>query len=291
MNYFDEDIVKIVQITSVLAGTILFILIFITGGYFPAPPYWIPLSRRLNTGFALCFLLMMLVPAYLEWENDRYVSSVEKNLPRLLRDITDEIQSGVPLMFALEDTSRNDYGPISEPLLMTMNRINVTSDLEGSFSWLGEKLVIPQGKRLSLILTEAYNTGGNLKDILESSHEIFSILSDFKEERESLSTPYLYVIYLGLFVFLTISWVLLTRFLAPISELVGNTNIQSADLVSGFFNLNYYWAVLFWASVIESIVGGLIGGKIKHGKISRGFIYASVLLAITILFFNSRLFR
>lgn len=291
MNYYDEDIVKIIQITSVLAGTILFILIFITGGYFPTSPYWIPLSRRLNTGFALCFLLMMLVPAYLEWENNRYVSAVEKNLPRLLRDITDEIQSGVHLMFALEDASRNDYGPISEPILMTMNRINVTSDIKGSFSWLGEKLVIPQGKRLSLILTEAYNTGGNLRDILESSHEIFSILSDFKEERESLSTPYLYVIYLGLFVFLTISWVLLTRFLDPISELVDNTNIQSADLVSGFFNFNYYWAVLFWASVIESIVGGLMGGKIKHGRLSRGFIYASVLLAITILFFNSRLFR
>ncbi len=232
----------------------------------------------------------MLAPAYIEWSNSRYISAVEENLPNLLRDITNEIQSGVPLMFALEGATKNDYGPITEPLLMTMNRINFTADIEGSFSWFGDRLVVPQGKRLSLILTEAYNTGGNLTDILVSSHEIFSILSDFKEERESLSTPYLYVIYLGLFVFLTISWVLITRFLGPISEMVGDQNIQSVDLISGFFNIDYYWAILFWASVMESIVGGLIGGKIKYGKLGRGVIYASIMLSITILFFNSRLF-
>lgn len=291
MIYFDEKQVQIIQITSLVIGVLLFILIFITGGYFPSSPYWIPLSRSINTGLALSILLMMLAPSIVEYMNSRYLTAVEDNLPLFLRDVTNQVQSGVPLMFALETASTHDYGPITEPLQQTMDRINVTSDIEGSLIWFGEKLVVAQAKRLSLILIEAYSTGGSITDILESSLEMFTTLANFKGERGTLTTPYMYIVYLGDFVFLIISWVLLTKFLIPLSVITSDVNVQASGLVSDVFNVDYYWAVLFWAAVLESVVGGLIGGKIKHGKLSKGLFYASILLFITILFFNSGLFR
>ena len=290
MIYFDEKQVQLVQIASIVIGLILLVLIFLTGSYFPASPYWIPLSRSINTGLALSILLMMIAPAYIDWTNNKYITAVEENLPLFLRDITNEVQSGVPLMFAMETASTHDYGPITEPLQQTMDRINVTSDIEGSLMWFGERLVIPQAKRLSLILIEAYSTGGRVTDILESSLEMFTILANFKGERDSLTTPYMYIVYLGDFVFLIISWVLLTKFLIPLSTITSDVNVQASGLVSNVFNVDYYWAVLFWAAVIESVVGGFIGGKIRHGKLSKGLIYACILLLVTILFFNSGLF-
>jgi len=291
MIYFDEKDQKTIQIASLAIGFILLVLILITGGYFPEAPYWIPLSRRINTGLGLSLLLMLIVPSFVEWNNNKYLKEVEVNLPLFLRDITNEVQSGVPLMFAMESASTHDYGPITQPLQQTMDRINVTSDIEGSLLWFGEQLVIPQAKRLSLILIEAYSTGGRITDILESSLEMFTILANFKSERDSLTNPYLSVVFLGNVVFLIISWVLLKRFLLPLSELNVDANIQASGLVSNIFNLDYYWAVLFWAAVIESIAGGLIGGKIKHGKLSKGLFYACILLLVTIFFFNSWLFR
>lgn len=172
-----------------------------------------------------------------------------------------------------------------------MNRINVTSDVESSLLWFGEQLVVPQAKRLALVLIEAYSTGGVITEILEASHEIFSILSKHKSDREGLTNPYLYIVYLGNFVFLIISWVLQTRFLMPLADIASDPNIQATNLVSATFNTEYYWAILFWASVMEAVVGGLLGGKIKHGKLSKGLSYASVLLLVTIFFFNSGLFR
>jgi pilus assembly protein TadC len=291
LNYFDEKQVQAVRIASFAIGVLLFVLIFLTAGYFPTAPYWIPLSRKVNTGLALSFLLMILAPSFIEWMNNRYLNSVEMNLPIFLRDITNEVQAGVPLMFALETASTHNYGPITSPLQQTMNRINVTSDIEGSLLWFGEKLVVPQAKRLSLILIEAYSTGGSITDILESSLEMFTILSNFKTERESLTNPYLYIVYLGSFVFLIISWVLLTKFLGPLSVLTQDMNVQASGFVSTIFNIDYYWAILFWAAVIESIVGGMIGGKIKYGKLSHGFFYACILLSVTIFFFNSWMFN
>ncbi len=290
MIYFDEREAQIIQIASLAIGFILLALILLTGGYFPESPYWIPLSRRINTGLGLSLLLMLIAPSFIEWSNGRYLNAVEENLPLFLRDITNEVQSGVPLMFALETASTHDYGPINQPLQQTMDRINVTSDIEGSLLWFGERLVVPQAKRLSLILIEAYSTGGRVTDILESSLEMFTILANFKSERDSLTNPYLSIVYLGNVVFLIISWVLLKRFLLPLSLLNVDVNVQASGLVSNIFNLDYYWAVLFWAAVIESIVGGLIGGKIKHGKLTKGLFYACILLLITIFFFNSWLF-
>jgi archaeal flagellar protein FlaJ len=289
--YYDKKQIQIVQIASLVIGSILIVLIFLTAGYFPSEPYWIPLSRNLNTGLAMSILLIMLTPAFIDWANNRYIMAVEENLPQFLRAITNEVQSGVPLMFAMETASTHDYGPISQPLQQTMDRINITSDIEGSLLWFGERLVIPQAKRLSLILIEAYSTGGRVTDILESSLEMFTILDNFKRERNSLTSPYLYIVYLGNFVFLIISWVLLTKFLTPLATITSDVNVQSSGLVSNLFSVDYYWGVLFWAAVIESVVGGFIGGKIKYGKLSKGLVYACVLLLVTIFFFNSGLFR
>jgi len=291
MAYFNEKETGLLQYASLAVGIILFLTIFLFSGYTPGPPFWIPLDRRINTGLALSLLIMMVGPAILELSNTRYLRAVEENLPLFLRDVTNEVQSGVPLMFALENVSGKDYGPITKPLRQTMNRINVTSDIEGSLKWLGDQLVIPPAKRLTLVLIEAYNTGGRITDILESSLEIFTVLSKHKSDREGLTNPYIYVVYLGTGVFLVICWVLLTKFLTPLSLISLDPNVQSSGLVSALFNIDYYWAVLFWAAVLEAVVGGLLGGKIKSGRISNGLSYASVILGITIVFFNSALFR
>jgi len=286
MVYFDEKKTRLLQYSSLAAGILLLIAIFLSTGYVPGPPYWIPVDRRINTGLALSLLIMMGGPAILEWSNTRYIKSVEENLPLFLRDITNMVHSGVPLMFALENASTKDYGPITKPLRRAMNRIYVTSDIEGSLIWLGDQLVIPSAKRLTSVLIEAYNTGGRITDILESSLEIFTVLTKHNSEREGLTNSYIYVVYLGTGVFLIICWVLLTKFLAPLSELTLDPNMQASGLVSSFFNLNYYWAILFWAAVIEAIVGGLLGGKIKYGRLSKGLSFASFMIWITVVFFN-----
>lgn len=291
MVYFDEKNKQMVQYASIAVGSILFVLIFVTSGYIPGPPFWIPIDRRVNTGLALCFLLMMGAPALIEWINSRFLTDVENNLPLFLRDLTNEVQSGVPLMFALENASTRDYGEITPPLRRTMNRINVTSDIEASLLWFGEQLVIPQAKRMALIFIEAYSTGGVITEILEATQETFEVLAKHKSDRIGLTDPYLYIVYLGNFVFLVISWVLQTKFLVPLASISADPNIQSTGLVSEVFNVEYYWSILFWAAVLESVVGGLLGGKIKHGKILKGLSYASVLLLVTIVFFNSWLFR
>jgi flagellar protein FlaJ len=288
--YIGENKARKIQVISVILGILIIGILFMTTSYSPESPFWIPLERRLNTGLALSILIMMGPQALVEWTNKRFIRGVEKRLPIFLRDITNGVQAGVPLMLAIEDASLNDYGPVNYPLRIAINRINVTSDIEDSFLNLGRQLITPQAMRLSYILIEAFGTGGSVIEILETSLDTFTKLSKHRNERETLVNPYLYVVFLGNFIFLLISWVLIEKFLRTMLTSITEISVQSSGLFTTDINMNYYWSILFWAAIIESIVGGLIGGKIKYGMLRQGLIFSCVLLLITILFFNSPLF-
>lgn len=271
---------------SIFVGLMIFAAILLQGAYVPKAPYWVPLSQRTNNGIILCILLALSLPSVLEYQNNRWLKGVEKNVPLLLRDVSEAVQSGVPLITALEDASVRDYGPVSKPLENSLVRFNLTSDLKGSLKWLGEKLIKPSAKRMSTVLIEAYEAGGRVKDVLEKSVELFTSISDYKEERASQTSPYVAVVYIGNAVFLVISWVVVVRFLQPLSVATADPLVAQSGVLASILDINYYKSILFWASTMGSLLGGLIAGKISDGRVAAGLIHSEILLLLTLVFYN-----
>jgi flagellar protein FlaJ len=257
------------------------------GIFIPTPPYYIPTAVPINNGIILGIILVFAGPAYVEFKNSRWLRGIDLNAPRLLRDVTETVQSGVPLFRALEEASTRDYGPITKHLETAMVQFNFTSDLEGSLKWLGEKLVRPSMKRITTIIIEAYKTGGDIIDVLNTSVEIFNDVAEFNEERRSQMKPYLLIVYLGTLIFLVISWLMLTRFLAPMVSTSADPMILSSGFINRTLDIEYYRGILFWAAVMEAIFGGLIIGKIVEGKVAAGMIHSIILLLITVILFNT----
>lgn len=271
---------------SIFVGLMIFAAILLQGAYVPKAPYWVPLSQRTNNGIILCILLALSLPSVLEYQNSRWLKGVEKNVPLLLRDVSEAVQSGVPLITALEEASVRDYGPVSKPLENSLVRFNLTSDLKGSLKWLGEKLIKPSAKRMSTVLIEAYEAGGRVKDVLEKSVELFTSISDYKEERASQTSPYVAVVYIGNAVFLVISWVVVVRFLQPLSAATADPLVAQSGVLASILDINYYKSILFWASTMGSLLGGLIAGKISDGRVAAGLIHSEILLLLTLVFYN-----
>ena len=271
---------------SIFVGLVIFAAILLQGVYTPEAPYWVPLSQRTNNGITLCILLALSLPSILEYQNSRWLKAVERNVPYLLRDLSEAVQSGVPLVTALEEASVRDYGPVSKPLENSLVRFNLTSDLRGSLKWLGEKLIKPSAKRMSTVLVEAYEAGGRVKDVLEKSVELFTSISDYKDERASQTSPYIAVVYIGNAVFLIISWVVLVRFLLPLSVATTDPLVAQSSALASILDMDYYKSILFWASTMGSLLGGLIAGKISDGRVAAGLIHSEILLLITLVFYN-----
>ena len=258
----------------------------LNGLYIPEAPYLIPIDQRINNTISLCLLMIIFFPAVVEYNNSRWLNGVESNIPVLLRDITEDVKAGIPLLNALEDATSKDYGPVSKPLEEAMVKFHLTSDLESSLRWFGKKLVRPVANRMSIVLIEAYQTGGNITEVLDASVELFTDLDEFRRNRRSQTGPYVSIVYVGVFIFLLISWVLLSRFLLPLTLIGNDPNLADSGLTVGILDMAFYKSVLFWAAVMEAIFGGLVAGKIREGRINAGLMHTVLLLMGTIAFYN-----
>lgn len=271
---------------SLVVGFSIIFYIIISGAYTPTQPYYIPLSQETNNLFALAVMISILPVSIIEYYNNRWYKEIDKNLPRLLMDVTESIQSGHSLYNALDEATKFDYGPITGYLDAAMVNFRVTSDFTQSMKWLGEKLQRPNARRLVTILIEADETGGKIDDVLETSIDLFTNLDEYRQERDQQIGPYVFLVYVGSIIFLIISWTIITQFLLPIIDVAQQEHVADAGLLNHILSVEYYKAALFWASVIEGIFGGLVAGKIMYGRISGGLVHSMVLIVLSLVFFN-----
>jgi flagellar protein FlaJ len=272
---------------SFTVGFILIAVVILSGGYTPSSPYWIPLSQQANNSILLAIILALSMPAALEFMNQTWLNGVEKNIPILLRDLSESVESGIPLITALEEAATRDYGPVTKPLGAAMIKLKITSDVSGSLLWLGDELKRTTAKRFSNILIKAYESGGKINDVLSTSVDLFNSISDYKMERRTQTGPYVMVVYIGTLVFFAVTWVLLNQFLVPLAQKSSDPMILQSGLLNNLLDINYYKSVMFWSCVMESLLGGLVAGKSSEGRIASGLIHAIILLVMTLAFFNS----
>jgi flagellar protein FlaJ len=86
--------------------------------------------------------------------------------------------------------------------------------------------------------------------------------------------------------FLVMAFILLHQFLAPLYASSAGIGTKESGLLAGVLDIDYYASLLFWASVLESIFGGIVVGKIVDRNLSAGLQHSVILVVITLMFFN-----
>lgn len=269
---------------GVALAIVLVLVVF--GFYAPQGPYFIPLSQRVNNAIALAVLIALGFPAVVEFNNFRWKRAVDRNIPRLLRDVTESVRSGLTLPRALEEASQRDYGPISGELERAVSMFILGARFEDSLMFLAERLKRPTALRLCTVLVEAHQTGGKLLEVLSTSVALFSSLEEYREEQYTNMRPYMMTVYMATLTFLVVAYILLHQFLAPLYMSSAGVGAKGSGLLAGVLDINYYASLLFWASILESIFGGLVIGKIVDRNLPAGLQHSVILVAVTLAFFN-----
>ena len=96
--YIDEKPRKIIFLLSILFSVIFLAILLHSGSYYPTSPYWIPIQTETNNLIAYSILLAILPTSIIEFLNNRWLEDVEKNIPRILNDVTEEVKSGQSLI-------------------------------------------------------------------------------------------------------------------------------------------------------------------------------------------------
>jgi len=285
--YFKQKYRIAVWAVSGLVGLIVTLGPVLLGLYTPREPYLVPLSQKVNNTMALGLTIAFTFPAVIEFNNYRWGRQVDRNIPRFLRDVAEAVRSGITLPRALEEASQRDYGPLSKEIEHAISTFILGASWQDSLMSLARRLRRPSALRLCTILVEAHQTGGKMIEVLDASVDLFSSLQQHKEEQFSSMRPYIMAIYMATFIFLIIANVVLHQFLAPLHEASAGFTVSESGLLIGVLDINYYSSILFWASIIESIFGGLIAGKIGERTLYAGLPHSVILCIATLIFFNT----
>jgi archaeal flagellar protein FlaJ len=320
MRYIEDDWKYASFIGAGIIALLSFVLAFVLGKYRLILPYLVPEGNATRSGgtawtlfnqpwllphgssasltdtvLGLGIVFALIPVAYVTYNNYRYLKSVERNIPRFMRDILESTNSGVILPRALIQASTQDYGPISHEIGVAMTKFSMGYDFKSSIFQSCERLRHPFMLQVGQIIIEAYAAGGKMREVLQSSVVLFNGLEQYDEQKQSELRPYTQLVYISVVIFLIIAYIIVSKFIGPLNTLpVSAKGVAGLPVGTSSFSVGlskipsvYFESIFFVSSLLESIFGGIVAGKIVNASASAGLRHSVLLLVITIIVFNA----
>ena len=238
----------------------------------------------------LGLIVGMFPPAIVEYLDLRWERGIDKNIPRLVREIAEAGKTGLTLMRAIEVSADRDYGPLTAELRQMVIQMSWGSSLEEALRMFARNARTKLAQRTADLIAEVGRSGGDTKEIMEQLNKHIGELQSIDRERYAEMRPYSAVVYIAFGVFLFTDIMLIKSFFAQIvglqKAILGTPGSGSSIFggVSGV-DITLLEKVFFHAAAIQAIFGGLIAGKMSEGRLGAGLKHSLILLVIGFLAF------
>ncbi len=222
----------------------------------------------------LAIIIIVGTPLFYKYKEYLKIKKIENNFPKLLSDLTENMNTGMTLPQAMKSVSKNDYGPMT-PYVKEMNaKISFGIPFEKVLMNFAEKIGSKSIKRNVQMIIETHRSGGTVVTVLKMVNESLHELENVKKERASTIHAQMINGYLIYFIFLGVM-IGLSNFLIPTFQqgLSVNTTMSFSDI---FRNL----------IVIEGVFAGLAIGKLAEGNFTAGIKHSFILTVIGFLIFT-----
>lgn len=230
-----------------------------------------------------------LVYQYFEYARIR---AIEEKFPEFLRNLSEAQRSGINLSQAIYMARRTDYGPLSREIERMADQISwgipFPKVIEHMENRLSESTLM---KRAMVIIKEAYRSGGNIADVMESVSTNAVMIKDLEAERQSKLSQQVLVMYVIFFVFLGML-IVLQKVLAPLFVMqtagtqAGGTPFLAFSSGGGQFGPSYYRNIFLNMVLIQGLFSGLIAGQLGEGKALAGLKHSAVMLVAGLAIFT-----
>ncbi len=221
---------------------------------------------------------------YLKYKQYIRKKKMEDQFPAFLRDVVEGTRAGMSLPQAIQNTETGSYGPLDEKIEKMSAQIDWGIPFDQVLENFGKETGSDIIQRSSDTIIQAYTSGGNIQQVLESVGENIRSIKQLTEERESqlygeMITGYVvYFIFIGILIALT---TFLLPNLADASESLGGSLGFFGGGSSGNLqeNITLYRIWFQRLAYIQAIFSGLIIGKLAEGELKAGLKHSAILFA------------
>lgn len=231
-----QDLLKLI-----LLGFIAFISICVLIALF--------LSFELSMALLIAvFLIAFLIVYYPKIKNENNYSSISKELPYALRQLSTELRAGKSLFDALDSVVESDYGVLSLEFSRVLEEIKYGESSENAFLNLDKRVKSKALSRVTFEILSSLRIGSNLSNSLNIIAEDvnFDMRMKLKEYSEKLNA------FIMIYTFLAIlaPVIVLTMLLAA-SVVIGD--LVPGDLVLILYGLFFPMIIVFLAIMIKKL--------------------------------------
>jgi flagellar protein FlaJ len=218
----------------------------------------------------MCAAVVTLgVPLMYKYTQYTAIKMLETIFPNFLRDVTENIRTGMTLPQAIKTCSANDYGILSPYIKDMSMKISFGIPFEHVLTDFAEKSQSVIIKRNIHTIIETHRSGGALDTVLESVVQSFIELDKIKKERTARVSSQMVNGYLIYFVFLGVM-VGLSSFMVPAFRWIEGAGEMKAVFTEIFRNL----------IIVQGFFAGLAIGKMAEGTIMAGIKHALILVVV-----------
>ena len=236
-------------------------------------------------------LVAIFPPSVIEIMDLRWEHGIDKNIPRLLREIAESGKTGLTLTRAIEVSGERDYGPLTKELNQLVAQLSWGSSIEEAFRAFAVRARTKLAQRTSDLIVEVARSGGDTQEVMEQVNKHIGELQSIDRERYAQMRPYAAVVYIAFGVFLFTDILLIRSFFTQIVELQAKVMATSGGGGGGVFagagsvDVTFLKKVLYHAVIIQALFGGLIAGKMSEGRLGAGLKHTLLLLVIAFVTF------
>jgi len=231
-------------------------------------------------------LLLIFSPlGYVKYQSYIERKKIEEEFPEFLRDIVQGTRAGMSLPQAIENTETGSYGALDEYIEKMSAQLEWGIPFDEVLENFGSEIDSPLIKRSVDTIIQAYSSGGNIQDVLESVGENIRSIKQLREERQSQLYGEMITGYIVYFIFIGIL-IALTTFLLPnlanASESLGGGLSILGNSGGGSLqeNISLYEDWFSRLVFIQALFSGIIIGKLSEGELKAGIKHSAILFAV-----------
>jgi flagellar protein FlaJ len=239
------------------------------------------LSVYANEIFLIATLIILVPSAILDYENSRWTSAIEDQMPLLVRGVSESQETGLTLVKALEKVV--DDKMIGHPLSDEVKKLTIQmswgTSFEQALTNFKERINSPIVNRFCALVLEASRSGGTIKKVFTATSGFMEEMKDMDKETNAQMKPYIIIIYAAFAVFVVVAVLLVRSFFAPVvgaPQIMGSTSVGSISGLKDFF---------YKDMLVSGITGGLMAGKLGEQRVAGGLKHAIILCVIGYVIF------
>lgn len=241
--------------------------------------------RNVNIVIILPFVFFLTPYLIIALYQVKRVESKMEIIPRFLRDIVDNVESGMDIVSAIKNTVNNEYGILNDDVQKFSNQLSWGIDFEQALLNFATNVGSKDLRRDFLLISEARKVGGHVEKILRELSIKISNENLRTSERKSNLASNTFTGYISFIIFILIIILVYNNLFVGLGSTLSANEDDTTVTEKNNDMMLFYLSLLMLLTYELAILSGFLFGLMQENNIIAGAPHVVGLVLMTFIGF------